>query len=75
MILLLREWRSGENFSEEKFSPDPFQKTFEQGVGGMLTRGFTVAGVWYKGWCARRLEIPTCGRPPGSTPGFALRSG
>ena len=22
-----------------------------------------------RGWCARRLEIPTCGRPPGSTPG------
>ena len=38
----------GENFSEEKFSPDPFQKTFEQGVGGMLTRGFTVSivGKW-----------------------------
>ena len=39
---------SGENFSEEKFSPYPFQKTFGQGVWGMLTRGFTVAEVWHR---------------------------
>ena len=30
---------------------------------------FTVVEVWQISLCARRLEIPTCGRPPGSTPG------
>ena len=31
----------------------------------MLTRGFTVTEVWRRGLCARRLEIPTYGRPDG----------
>ena len=60
----------GENFSAEKFSPCPFQKTLEQGVGIRLTRGFTVAEVQCRGRCARRLEIPTCGRPGGFDSGL-----
>ena len=35
----------GGNFSEEKFPPDPFQKTFKQGKGIRLPGSFTVAGV------------------------------
>ena len=42
------EWgvRTGENFSGEKFSPDPFQKTLDKGEEYGLPDCFTVAGVW-----------------------------
>ena len=42
----MREEDTGGNFSEEKFPPDPFQKTFGQGVRMQLPDCFTVVGVW-----------------------------
>ena len=60
---------TGGNFSGEKFPPDPFQKTFKQGKGYNADPGFYRCGSAVQGLCARPLEIPTYGRPPGSTPG------
>ena len=63
MILLLRGWRSGENFSEEKFSPDPFQKTLGQGLGDTATPEFYRCGGMGKGLVRSTIGDPDLRSP------------
>ena len=58
IFYFLWRWGSGENFSGEKFSPCPFQKTLGQGVG------VSVAGLFYRcGSAVQGLVRSTIGDP------------
>ena len=62
--------RSGENFSGEKFSPCPFQKTFGQGVRGDADPGFYRCGSLVQGLVRSPIGDPDLRSPSGFDSGL-----
>ena len=62
---------SGENFSGEKFSPDPFQKTFEARVRVDADPGFYRCGGAVQGLVCSTIGDPDLRSPSGFD--FGLR--
>ena len=63
MTFMVGRWGIGENFSGEKFSPDPFQKTFWARGRGYADPGFYRCGGMVQGFVRSPIEDPDLRSP------------
>ena len=61
---------TGKTFLEKSFPQTPFKRLLEQGLKGMLTRGFTVLEVWQNGSVRSTIGDPDLRSPSGFDSGL-----